>query len=386
MIDRLLPNARTDYLDVDTRELAPMLDTLYRRDESAAALVEAIHRTRGKARAQFERALEHGIETVTDPLPEVVAFFQTVDEIPSFIDADLVAEGVTAARRIDFLTWAFAIATLDGLAATYNPNVALALQANMRTFTNPSERFIGTASYGAEIFASGYGRFAPATLTASRLRVMHESIALKLTNNGDWDVAEYGLPISQYDIVAATYILVPCVVFAAQSYGYRFSPREWDGIVALTAMLGYRHGAPASMLPRTKEEMERGLYLILRSNSALSALEATTKVLDASINGDYDGVPWPVLAAIRHLLISYSRDLIGDPLCEASGIPNTPVRYLLKPVHAAIKVENMLWQYIPPFRPIVRAAHGAVYDRMFSALDRITPPAADRYPPAAATA
>lgn len=387
MIDCLLPNARTDFLEVDTRdELAPLLDSLYRRDEAAAALVDAIHRTRGTARSQFEQALEHGIETVADPLPEVVAFFKTVDEIPPSLDADLVAEGIEAIRRVDVLTYAFAVAVLDGLGAVFDPNVALALLANARTFTNPSERFVGTASYGGEIFRYGYGRFAPATKTASRLRVMHESIGLKLTKKGDWDAAEYGLPISQYDIVMASYILVPCVALAAQFYGYRFSLREWDGLVALTFMLGYRHGAPAAMLPRTKDEMERGLYMLLRSNNTLSAIEATKKVLDAAINGDYQGVPRPILAIARGLLISYSRDLLGDPLCEAGGIPNSPVRYFLKPMLAAIRVENLLWQYIPVVRPIVRAAHRAAYDRMFNALDRITPPSADRYPPSAAGA
>ncbi len=386
MIDRLLPNAKKDFLDADAEELAPMLDTMYERDEPAAALVDAIHQTRGKARTQFEQALEYGVETVADPLPEVVAFFETVDVLPPWLDLDLVDKGFKALRRLDVLTYIGGTAVLDGLAALFDPNVALSMEANARTFTNPFGRFVGTASYGAEQYRGGYSRFAPATKTACRLRVMHESIGKKLMKTGEWDVASYGVPISRYDVVLAAYILVPAVALAAESYGYRFSRQEWDGIIALTAMMGYRHGAPVDVLPRTKEQMERGMYLMLHTNNTMSASAATKRILDAVLNGGFPEVPAPVFAVARQLLISYSRDLLGDALCDASGIPNTPVRHLLKPVQAAIKLENLLWQYLPPARPIVRAAHGAVYDRMFSALDRITPPSADRYPPAAANA
>src|SRR5882757_7931754 len=65
-IDYLMPEARTEYVDIPQSEMVPLVNGYYAGDLAADALVAAIRTSRGKARTQFDQALVHGIESVVD--------------------------------------------------------------------------------------------------------------------------------------------------------------------------------------------------------------------------------------------------------------------------------------------------------------------------------
>src|SRR3981081_3722053 len=54
---------------------------------------------RARARKDVEQALSHGIESVQEPSPELVALFQQVDTNPEWLDCNTVEHGAEVFRR-----------------------------------------------------------------------------------------------------------------------------------------------------------------------------------------------------------------------------------------------------------------------------------------------
>ena len=75
------------------------------RDELGAELARAMGRRKGDPErvtmAQFHRALEHGIDSVPDAPVALRRFFAVVDEVPEWVDFDLLEHGARALRRDD---------------------------------------------------------------------------------------------------------------------------------------------------------------------------------------------------------------------------------------------------------------------------------------------
>ena len=72
-----------DWAGYDTPQTRLLDDHMWQTDEQGAALAESFRRDGAKkARADFEQALNKGIETVEEPSSELVAFFEQVDTIP----------------------------------------------------------------------------------------------------------------------------------------------------------------------------------------------------------------------------------------------------------------------------------------------------------------
>ncbi|MDU7790797.1 MAG: DUF2236 domain-containing protein, partial [Corynebacterium sp.] len=64
-------------------------DHMWQTDEVGEKLAQAFRRDGAKeSRKKFEQALNQGIDTVREPAPELVEFFQEVDRIPSWLDLE----------------------------------------------------------------------------------------------------------------------------------------------------------------------------------------------------------------------------------------------------------------------------------------------------------
>src|SRR5437764_7419646 len=88
---------------VDERLLDRLGRQMFARDELGAQLVAAMHRPKDDpkrvARGQFTVALAEGIEAVPDASPALREFFAVVDEVPDWVDFDLLEKGARAFRR-----------------------------------------------------------------------------------------------------------------------------------------------------------------------------------------------------------------------------------------------------------------------------------------------
>jgi hypothetical protein len=336
-IDYLMPEARTEYIDIPQDEMVGLVNGYYEADITADALVAAIRTSRGEARRQFDQALDHGIESVVDPLPEVVAFIKTVDTPPAWIDPDLVEIGLRAVRRIDGATFMGTSWATGFLLAAILPNSARSMSSNSRAVQNSGRRFAETGKLGLDVIdPNGLSRFGAGTRSSSRLRVLHATVRAHLRKRGDWDESVYGAPISATDILGASLVSLT-VVMAAEHAGYRFSARELEGIGHYVGLSAYRLGTPAELIPATIAEQRRAFYLLLRSARGRADQASTGALMPALVNIDIPDLPKLAQPAARSIFNAYGRLIFGDQLSAATGIPNSQLRRVVPLAGAIIR-------------------------------------------------
>lgn len=180
------------------RQLAAMY---YDADPIAEAFVEEVYLGRGMAagRAMLEHALAHGVDAVPDAPASLRALFADLDRDPPWLDWARIERGARAFRRYGTAVFRFAGAiTLEGYAES---SVAkpLALTGAYAGAT-ARKRFLETAAFWIAVSEPGGLRpGAPGRASALRVRVMHVFVRRKLLAHREWDLAAWGVPISQGD-------------------------------------------------------------------------------------------------------------------------------------------------------------------------------------------
>ncbi|MFI6867612.1 oxygenase MpaB family protein [Nocardia sp. NPDC050406] len=348
-IDYLLPDARAEFLGVPNEYVSTLLSTAYLPDETADAVNLASRRTSGLARRQFEQAVEQGIESVSDPLPEVTAFFETVDRMPPQIDMAKVEAGARALRRIDPVTLFGAGWTIGFILAAILPNTSSALFRSKRTLNNPGNRLVETGAYVLESYTpGGYERFGPATKTACRLRLMHSNLRMGMVKSGTWDAENIGVPASIGDTIGGALPHTLWTALAAQGAGYRFSDEEMEAIAHFTACAIFRHGAPQEMIPFTPAEQRLFTYASLRVSSAFSDVEATSRLIPAMTSIELPFMPAAMQPIAKGLFNGYTRLIIGDELCDATGVPDSKYRRAITLGGRIIAASEVARRTLPP--------------------------------------
>jgi hypothetical protein len=327
-IDFLFPDARRTGVDGSPGELDALITGYGIGDPTADALVAAMRAKRVTSR-QFESALTGGIGAIDDPAPELQAFFATVDQVPAWIVEERVALGVRTQRRIDGITSAGAGWALGFLLAAILPNSARAMSTNARAVENAGRRFAETGRIALDLFAiDGRGRFGAGTLSSTRLRILHANVRAALLRGGDWDIDFYGVPISASDNLGASFASIGTVQ-TAMRLGYRFTPAELDGVAQFAALFAYRQGVPADLIPRTYADQLRWFQVTLRTSRGIADPEAIGRLMPALVAIEVENLPRAAQGAVRHLFNAYGRLIYGPELCDATGIPDTPLRRML---------------------------------------------------------
>ncbi len=88
---------------VDEEQMLRIGAALRRRDELGQRLAEAIRTRAGEpdrvSMSDLDTALHHGLAAVEDPAPALVDFMTTVEQVPEWVDWDLLETGARAYRR-----------------------------------------------------------------------------------------------------------------------------------------------------------------------------------------------------------------------------------------------------------------------------------------------
>lgn len=107
MIEYMLPSIR-ERTSVPSKEFIGRNAALSMIGDPAADAVAAsigASANARAARADLEQAIEHGINTVENPSPELQAFFKQADSVPEGLDLARVRNGARLMRRIDPVTF-----------------------------------------------------------------------------------------------------------------------------------------------------------------------------------------------------------------------------------------------------------------------------------------
>ncbi|MFE6861374.1 oxygenase MpaB family protein [Nocardia sp. NPDC057668] len=308
-----------------------MADHLWQGDEPMDALVAAFRRSgTATGRRQLDRALAFGIDSVEDPLPELVRLIARLDTPPAWFDPDRWERG--RRRWINVSTAGkMAMGVQDFMGTFVGAEVASAVGATGRFVHDPYRRNLESAVWFGSVTAPGaLERRNPILHDTVRVRLMHAQVRAMLRRRwGDAHFARHGSPISNATTMGAavTFGLTP--ICFDHVHGRRCTTGELDDVMHYWAYIAHVFGVAEELIPRSAAEgMEMVDYMVA---TAGVAPDWTAKMAGAAtrlLAGDTPAVRLrrlgtaPLLGALAY----YSGEPLVRTLLADTPLHSTPVR------------------------------------------------------------
>lgn len=239
-------------------------ESYYDADPVAEAYVEEVSLPRGQAegRRWVDAALRSGVESLPDAPASLRTLFSEIETEPEWLDWRAVELGAKVFRGWGTHLFSFAGAiTLEG----YRENSVAKPLAFTGTYTGESanRRFLETASFWIDVAEPGALRPGGAgRATALRVRLMHVFVRQRLLRHPSWDLAAWGVPISQGDALLTLMggSFVPG--YGLKLLGYRTSREEIEATLHFWRYVGHLMGVAPRFYP---DSVERALGLMFTS-------------------------------------------------------------------------------------------------------------------------
>ncbi|GAA4383593.1 oxygenase MpaB family protein [Tsukamurella soli] len=325
-----------------------MGEALMAGDEPMDRLVEWIHAVDTDVRrAQFERALASGIDSVADAPEPLREFFEQVETVPDWVDWDTLRTAAEVMRSggEDGLYLARDVSLLGGyMYAGFN-------QTLLRTGAlekGSNRRFAETTRWALDVIAEG-GLLPGGVGYRSTLRVrfIHSLVRRHLLARPDWDTAELGLPINQTDMASTLVGALIAPSASSVGLGLFFTPREYESVAHLTRYVGTLMGVTDEFLPRSFRDSVR---VLLHTSCALATPDETSRLLAAPIADDPLTWNYPSLQVMRRRVarsqhLSIATAFLGRGAMRTLGLPTTVLPWypvVRLPVNVCRSIRGML--------------------------------------------
>jgi hypothetical protein len=179
--------------------------------------------------AMLTRACDQGLEAVPDAPAELVAFIRDMEQVPDWLDMDLVRRGMRLDRNAAANLSPFAIR--GAFVATFMNKYAALPMALTGTLGNETaaRRVNETASFFTTTLLPGaMERRGAGFKAAAMVRLMHSMVRFNaLRRVGGWDAKVYGVPIPQVDQMPAGLIPIFLISYKLLRKGRTtFTPDE----------------------------------------------------------------------------------------------------------------------------------------------------------------
>jgi hypothetical protein len=233
-----------------------------------------------KARDLVETAQRVGIDNVPEAPRSMRALFEEFEQLPGWVDPELVEEGAAVWRR-----WAYALGALGnaGTNDTYTEGwlaVPLSLSggyAGQRAL----HRYLETSKWWIEVCRPGavLTPGSPARNISLHVRIMHVSVRDRVKQHPEWDAARWGLPISQSAMLLTLLGGSIAPAFGLFPLGHLTSPREMRAVLHFNRYCGHLVGVRCDgYFPETIADAWRILFMADSARSHDSGASGTELV------------------------------------------------------------------------------------------------------------
>lgn len=285
-----------------------------------------------KTRKLIDQALEQGIDDVADAPESMRALFAEFEEVPDWVDPELVERGAAIWRR--WGTDLFAVAGLSTLEIYTESAVALPLSlTGGYAGDNALRRFLETGKFWVDVSEPGalLTPYSQARKTAMRVRIMHVSVRRRVSEHPEWDAARWGTPISQlYMLLTLMGGSVAPALFLWGA-GYQTGPKDMEALLHYQRYMGHLLGVRTKRYPQSVSEAFKlvGMTAIARTYTSgdhgKELIESFPKALSERQSEGLRG-------KLRH---EYERHLYNGYLALFMQ-PATRKRYDMPPVFPSI--------------------------------------------------
>jgi hypothetical protein len=323
------------HLDIPNEMAAAFGRAMDTGDQLGDAYIDASFATpSGKARARkdVEQALTHGIGSVKDPSPELLALFEQLNTDPEWVDWDKVEHGAEVFRRYGKELYPyFGMVTFNGYGLeTIQKPLALTGAytggSAFGRFLETSRLWTDTTEPGA-MRPGGVGR-----RSAVFVRVLHSIIRHTLLPHPEWERDRLGVPISQFGMVGT--LLLSSFAPGQQLKLLGYLPTD-DDIAAMMhhwRYVGYLMGVEPPCYPETMPDAFQ-VQLLLALSEAPKIGEDSQKLcrsfMDTYLPAEDARGLRRVYGKLRYKAgLGHARFYLGESSYQATGLPDAgPWRY-----------------------------------------------------------
>lgn len=312
-------------------------------DPPADDFVAAMRRVGSKTgRAQFEQALEQGVETVADPLPELVAYFEALEDVPFWVDYGTLDRAARTVSRVPLRSVVLLTTALSFPMSYVGARVNEVLLRGGDLDKRAGARVVETVAWFVHCTTEGgMERFGEGFKSTARIRLIHAYIRAGLDQLDDWDVSVMGHPVNQ---VHQTVTMVPItgVALLTPILGHLTTRRERADIVHLFRYMSHMMGVGPALQVSSIRELMRLVWLAVWSevDPDESSVRLTNAVFAAvpTIYGVGDG-SGPLERFTRATLTRVHSDLaratFGRDYADSVKIPGLTPALVAVPVYTA---------------------------------------------------
>ena len=304
------------------------IEFLHVGDPLADTFVRAVEeRKLGDAFALVTRAVNSGIDSAGNVPPELVALFEQLDHVPSWVDWERMKIGSGKVMRN-------ALLPAMSLAVYVLPHAYLATGNKPLAFSNTlvantARRYAITTRFVTEAFMpGGMYRHAEGFKFAVITRILHARIRQRILASGKWDPA-LGVPLNQAHMAMGTVIFSSFLIEGMRRLGVRLTTEETGSILLIWRYIGYLLGVDSEILCTSGAEEQRlvDVAFNVEFDPDNDSVRLCRSLFEAA-PGFLKIESAPVARLFVRLLYALSRHVFGDELADRLGYPKERHRVL----------------------------------------------------------
>ena len=337
-------------MPVITPQIQLLNDHFWEGDRLMDPVVEMFQRAgSGAGRAMFTQALDHGIESVDEAPPELVALFAQVDRVPDWFDAGSFERGRIALVN-GTLFGKFAAFTVNNVITALGEAVSAATGSSGRLVRDPLRRQFETSDFFMRVSKPDTAdRYSAGFRNLLLVRLMHAQARRGMrTSWGPEGYAHHGSPISNTDMAFG----IPMFGIMQPMYdarlGARLQPRTFDDINMFWGYLAFVMGIAEEIIPRSAQDAVRQMdymFATLGPGTQWSE-ELADALLRYPLEVMVAAVESPTLRRLTRaigvpLLCGYTQYICGKPLAPAMMKSLAPAQRLDRLQHLAAGVAHV---------------------------------------------
>ncbi len=314
------------------RELAPSREeygevcaALWQGDLAMDALVDWMFAYGPReARALFDKALNEGWGSIPDCPEPLRQFFKTVDNPPAWADFKLMEDGARFIHGTGLAApYVLRDLALMGGYLLSGFNQALVMTGALNKGT--SQRVAETGKWWMDCTEiGGLRRFGAGFKSTLHVRMVHSLVRRNLGGKEEWDSGQWGLPLSQVDMVA-TYLGFSVVMLGGlRKLGIPVTPHESKAVMHLWSYACWLMGVDYRWLAFTES---RGVVLLQHTLMTQSKPDWTTRELAQALAQEpmerhYDNFQNLRRRLAYHQHLSVSQYFLGTEKMKQLGLPD----------------------------------------------------------------
>ncbi|GAA1015174.1 hypothetical protein Aple_068230 [Acrocarpospora pleiomorpha] len=324
-------------------------EMLHVGDPLADAVVAELVLLGSGGKKLLQSGIAQGLKSLADPPPALAAFLRANETIPPWVTPSTYTGGSRTFMSIPLPAHALTLA-LGALTHTYSsPAIAAVLIGTGELIKSTQRRLLETTDWLLRCMQPGALRVGGSGYVATlQVRMLHAQARARTLANG-WDVAAFGTPISQVDLVRTWLDFLPVSYGCLSRLGYDLTSAEISDLYRTWWYIAHLLGIDPRLYRRiTDHTTARQLLTVVDATNQPPDANSRALVTESvrATSGLFSLAT--VLPPISTETINATfRHINGDPIADLYAIRRTPAQALIPPTALATRNARTLARAIP---------------------------------------